>query len=967
MLCRKSAFFAVAAAEAFSDSDEDDSPGTQKARSLWLHAARMFDYESNRINGGKYGWATLRASILHAIALLGIPESSEEAAVQLLALMGEIKPQKLKSLDAIGSDDTDEGLGGLSSLLESNRPEIDRNDDDNSYTGESYIGAESVVSAARNARSFVRKQAKEARTRGANFLSAQGPNSSNLLVVAQSKWADDDIIPARLLPLADSSNLARDVIAMKSVWTGVNYNSCVTAQKHLMKHVSNLRKALPATSFVERGERKKDTLSPVRILSAEITESETSANLERTKVKNSANKENSGAMATFFNPYANKDKGTQKVNLIPEGEERYILVTFENSLTVPLEVPRCQLQFNLDDKDSIKAPAMSFVIPGQAKEFKVQFPFIVLPSKTSAETTNDSSEDKPSVFELKGVHITCLSRSFFLRVSDEDPADTNEALTSLIPESANLYSRRDYTKGKQEKSAVKSPALETIPAQPNLVLSFATSPTTLDESTVVPAPLSDGEVFSVPTLHATNDSGAKGLGLLDHLRITAHDIPGHTEVVLFDSSGNMESSEKSKKKEGEYKPLTLSATCKDFDVETLNESGKTSSISLKLKAANDMGAYIDGCNIRLRFRYRGVSSSPVQEFWRKQEISIRVDRIKGPRISSLTFRPDLSLASSYTDLCKSLAIQSTARRIARTGIVDLPQAGSTDEDDFVVNRLGMDPGIHVCGNKVVVLLSVANETNSVVTLSSKSKEITGFGQDQLEHVTVSPGVSAKVILILPRAERSPDVTNHLLSLTELEWVSNVDHNSPESSDQQLATGGTIVPVNRRARRGTLRIPVGCLKSIIDENPTILSRICRAPCQLMVHLAGRNADDLLVAEPGKPIDVSLKVAIAEWLPASALRNSHVIIEFCCAGKDKSSNTSEGNRNFVWVGQTRKALPNGSEERSYNHSGRILFLKEGHYVVSACIHIFNNESEEDVKETWWAEKAQHVNVKDVLPSQ
>ena len=61
---------------------------------------------------GNYSWATLRAVALHGLAMQGLPEASESAAVQLLSLIGEISPSKgsgQSSLMAKLEEDDDPG------------------------------------------------------------------------------------------------------------------------------------------------------------------------------------------------------------------------------------------------------------------------------------------------------------------------------------------------------------------------------------------------------------------------------------------------------------------------------------------------------------------------------------------------------------------------------------------------------------------------------------------------------------------------------------------------------------------------------------------------------------------------------------------------------------------------------------------------------------------------------------------
>ena len=52
-----------------------------------------------------------------------------------------------------------------------------------------------------------------------------------------------------------------------------------------------------------------------------------------------------GAMATFYNPFDVKKK-SDDIARVAEEEERSMSVQFGNRLSIPLEVRRCQLEFN---------------------------------------------------------------------------------------------------------------------------------------------------------------------------------------------------------------------------------------------------------------------------------------------------------------------------------------------------------------------------------------------------------------------------------------------------------------------------------------------------------------------------------------------------------------------------------------------------------------------------------------------
>ena len=952
---RKASFFAVTAAEAMSEIDAD-APD-DRASALWVHASKMLSKTGNDSDSGNYGWATLRAVSLHGLAMQGLRDSSEDAAVQLLSLMSEISPA-MKPKESTGLF-----FSKLDAIESQNSNFNDSIRSDEFADNASYLAKESVVSAAR---SYVRDARDRVRNRGTSFFSGTDINST-LLAVAQSKWADDEPISPMLLPMSDFSDISNSIIAMRSVWSAIKFDHLATAQKKLIGQISDLRRNMPASSLPGTSSDIELSSLPLKITSIRIVESESHADFERVKVKRV--KEDKGAMATFFNPYADK-KGEDQTTIVAEGEELYILVKFANSLAVPLDVPRCQLEFDVPQSDRIKAPAISFIVPGQTNDFPVQFPFILL--KGSGD--GDSQADASNTMEIKGLYLTCLGRSLFLPLQGKPEESDSEAKeeTPNLPDSASLYPRRNYKEKSTEKEElVKSPRLELIPSQPNLLISFATSPTPISEDDIIPAPLSDGENFSLPKLCLSNDSGISGLGKIEQLRITAVGLPGYSEIVLFDLTGDGAKKEEPKdtyrvNKIEAPKPVALSAHCVGLDDATLNtgsDSKHASSVLLQLSATPDMGAHTKECTVTIRFRYRGQVPSSDTEFWRKREVKIRILRIKGPRISSLTFRPDLSWESSYSELCKTLSDQDKHKRYrpSRVNQDDLPHSGSTDDEEFVMNRLGKDPGVHVCGDKVAILLAVSNETTSPIHLSRPSGALGGFEGSPLETILVSPGVAAKIPMIVPRVDRAPEIADQLTKMTMLEWKSEASMADEDSTE----TGGTMVPVNTRVRKGKIQIPPACLKAIIDENPTFLSRICKAPCTINVGVAGGSSGQVEV-KLGKPVDTSVGLKLADWIPSDVLKQSSLTLEFCCARKGASKATTDTNeRDYVWCGQIRKALP--KDEKEHSHRARLVFLQEGDYVVSACVSFSRTDIDDDVKETWWAEKAQHIRVQEMPPSQ
>ena len=950
---RKAAFFAVVAAESLSEIEEavDD-----RTSAMWIQASKMLSQTGNTLHGGCYGWATLRSVALHGLAIQGLREASEVAAVQLLSLMSEISPKRPVNDPAVFFAKADEDYEESGDM------------DDRSTRSDGFgpTTAESVRDAARAARTAVkdaRTFVQEARSKRPSFFSGANVPSS-LLAVAQSRWVEDDEISPILLPMSDLSDISNSIIAMRSVWSAIRFQNCVVAQKKVIGQISDLRSNMPASTLPSQAKESKSSFLPIKITAVSILDSEGSSSLERVKTKNKT-VEKTGAMATFFNPYADK-KGEAEATLLPQGEERYISVKFANRLAVPLEIPRCQLEFTAPQSDQIKAPAISFVIPGETDNFSVQFPFMILAGRNGSAITNN---EDPVIYEVKRLHATCLGRSFFLPIGGSHESKRQDESEDLdIPLPASRYPRRKYTQDRKINSeAIQSPRLEIVPAQPNLLMSFAASSAPMDDGTVIPAPIADGEVYDLPRIILSNESGVDGMGAIKELQIIALGLPGKSKTILFELNGDAPSKnqEESKKDEKES-PLTLTATADGIDFNYLNKKQgvpSLSSVSLQLSAAANMGSFMKGGSVTIRFRYRGEAPSLNLQVWRKREILVGVVRTKGPRISSLTFRPDLSWESAYSTLCKSIAHEEKQKHRycqSKSKTRDAADAGITDEEDFVSHRLGKDPGVHVCSDKLVALVTVANETSSPIILSKSNENVGGFEGIPIETMRVSPGVSAKIPMILQRIDRKPEISEQLVNMTKLSWKSDLSSGNDGSATE---TGGTMVPLNARVRKGCIQIPSECLKFIVDENKTILSRICKSPFSINVGIVGDGGGNTFPIKPGVPVETSVEVEFADWVPEELLNELDFRLKFCCAPKDSSRIGLK--RDFIWSGQIRKSLD--STEKRHSHRARVLFLNEGDYVVSACVSLGRSRAEDDIKEVWWAQRAQNIHVLHVPISQ
>lgn len=928
-------------------SDVQLETSNERANALWMKASKLLPKRGNGLHAGSYGWATLRAVALHALVIQGLGEASDEAAIQLLALMSEIDPpyQSKGDLKSLSLDTLREKGDGSKSM-------------DDSARSDSYL--ENAPYSIAEARSYVRERAKEvakdARARSKELFSGQNTPSS-LLAVAQSKWVDDDPIPSVQLPLAEfSSDFSNKILALRSVWSAIKYEDCALAQRRLIGQISDLRKHRPASSLPNLAAAKRRGVLPVKITAVEIVESDLTTKFERIKIKQKIESKDH-SMATFFNPYANK-KFEKQSTLIPLQEEQFVSVTFENRLSIPFEIASCKLEFDVDSSDRIKAPAISFVIPGQTKSFAVKFPFNVQ-DKSNGQGSGDGN------ITLKGIQVTTLSRSLFLPIQHpqvDDDVVTKSDETNMPPPSS-WYPRRDYSNTSKSKNGViKSPLLEIVPPQPILQVCFASSPTPVEDDTIIPALIADGEVFTLPKLCLWNDAGQSGLGKIEELKISALGLPGSSEVLLFDlsgSDGERKTVQSSKSKESSN-ALTIAATCVGIDKATLNGSQRKDSsyVSLQLCASADMGAVVSACNVTLRIRYRGKPASPTLEVWRRREIEVRVLRTKGPRISSLSFRCDLFWKAGYTNICRAYSSQGFGRKMnPSVKDSDLPTFGSTDDEDFVANRLGQDSGVHACSDNVVVILSVANETSSAIVLTRPDGSNFGFEGSTMTSLKILPGVSAKVPMALPRLDRATEICEQVAAMTRLDWQADV---SITDRDDEGSSGGPMIPINRRVRQGRLEIPSVCLKNIVVENPVFLSRICKAPCKISVHAKGSNSSGSATKiEKEKPVDLSVDIEIASWLSKSLLDQTNLTLEYCCASEDPESAESS-QRKFVWIGQIRKALLPGKPSYQNSHLARLLFLSEGTYTVSACVSFNRKGDNEDVKEVWWAEEAATIQV-------
>jgi len=1035
--------------------DRSNNPETyDRAANLWLAACHLYSRDVNGFDGNgiasNYAWATLRASTLYALTHQRDAISAEASAELLLALLSEISPDKTGDAAILKSYSSRSKKGRRNRDSVGDRIDGGEGDKDD---GDRRLGRSASNKASLQSRSAMFVQAVQA--------------GNNPFAESQSKWLENDPIP-------DAQLIAGTTINVNAVAPRSRFETVAMAQRRILTDLADLRQVIPTQSsdkvqatdagtgtlgnkslaftiYRDQQGSTAETLSPLDIVSAKIVKSESHLLLERAKAHGYSNKANVGmSMATFFNPYAKKKNADSsdkmQTTLVAEGEERVVLIELANKLSVPLEVPSCQLIFEKTGSHAIEAPPLSFIIPSKTKKFAVHFPVIVVASKTKPTAGNDdlvaseSSIDaddeaagkappSPSadgeeggevlamieMFDLVGLKAVCLNRTHTIsfKKADEQKVQGDKKAVGVgsgdgdgfsrhMPPPASVYHRSAHTKPTKKKEQVQV-RLEAVPAQPNLLVSFDKQQQPLDDEAMVPVHLSDGEIYTIPSFRLENDFGPSGMGKMERLQILAVGMPGLPEEVLFDTDAIAAAREAEDddylSSEDEYDasssafeemmecdglpPLKMKALPGKLSLKSINDKtkqiGEGSVVSFQIAATHDMGDQLaNGGNVRIRFRYRGPSPNPATEIWRKREVGLRIVRVKGPRISSLTFRSDLSWGSCYSELCRSLAQQKlqweatpkweSSRIPHRSGrssdhdtrepmipprVARVAADGETPVDDSLLYRVGMDPGVHVCGDEVVVLMAVANETNSTIILSNRKGLVGGFEGSPMPTVRVSSGVSVKIPVVIPRIERIDaengvmDIAAELIARTALQWVTE-------------ATDGDDDNANKRRRQGRVRIPSRCLREIINEHKSFASRICKSPLSVKVDLseAGQAGGDVQLS-PGGSLVVNVEASVQSWVPKEVVPRLNVILEFCCARKDSANNAlseqDQGQVAFIWCGQLRRAV--GAEEEM-KHRARVAFLRPGVFVVSACAKISFAGS--TTEETWWAPIAKSVTV-------
>ena len=230
--------------------------------------------------------------------------------------------------------------------------------------------------------------------------------------------------------------------------------------------------------------------------------------------------------------------------------ERTIKIEFSNRLSIPVEIPSCQLLLDKSRTMEIEAPPLSFTIPPKHKSYAVYFPFIVISTNRKStvegiqkEALDFSSRTDNRSFRVIGLRIACFNRNISIQFEKTDKSgNCSESKADdkfeqrQVPCAVTAW-QRNCSKKVSDRLSVR---LETVPAQPNLLVSFSTSPTPLEDSTMVPVHLSDGEIYTIPSFRLENDFGPSGLGKMERLQIVGVGLPGLPEDILFDNGSGTE-------------------------------------------------------------------------------------------------------------------------------------------------------------------------------------------------------------------------------------------------------------------------------------------------------------------------------------------------------------------------------------------------------------------------------------------
>lgn len=920
-LLRKAAYFSAIAAETATLANCDK----KSCIDLWMLASQLYSKVGNTNDSSGYGWATLRAFCYECLSRQGNYPICMEAAVQLRSLLADLEPDPEDEADIVSqsADEQSEADPSASNIDDSEGRSVAEVKEATIRASTASVEDAELQSAVASASQF----AKSLRTQYNNFTAASP------FLGQQSRWAYGDPVAPIEVPLSAGSRLCVDALELKAVWPFMDTQTCMKAQNKSLDRVASLQRAVSTSSSSKDigldlygfGE----TSLPLYVASAMTMEAQDSLELECVKRKINQDKSEDGAMATFYNPFDKKSDGASATKVAAE-EEIAMVVSFGNRLSIPVEVQRGQLAFDNSSDGRVKAASLAFTVPPNASSFAVHFPFTI----RSRGSVDGNSPENTALYEVKGINLTCFGRSFFVPIADLKDASAAQG-KSHMPASASLYPHMPTSKTLDSEDTSLNPKIEVYPCQPKLQVFFAETGAPADSITV---PLSDGEVSSIPPLRLVNYLGPTSKALIECLEVFPLNSP---RSRLYDSSAGPTAVENETEfvkdliQELHPPPYKLRALTGKLNLDSINGDAKdTNVLHLQIAAAHNYCQQVpSGTTITMQFRYRGPCISGT-DVWRKTQVVFNITVAKGPRISSIAFRPDLLSGTSFAALFRS----NDAKAIK---VASKPDVESPADPTLALQHVGYDADPTVCHTESIFVLTIANETRSILIASRADEGTCGFGNCTLPEVVVRPGVSARIPITIPRISRMNqegsiiNVLDELVARTCLKW--------------EVRRDGESGSVNAK---GYIRIPAACLHDVVGRYPSFLTQVCQPPCTISITL-GKESSSAMV---GKPLDVSMSVKLEDWVSKEVRKSCSAVLELRCVRKDRISSNQ---RDFAWAGKLRRRV---ALNETLTHAAKLIVCRPGAYVVSGFVRIKQPASQ--TGEVWWAPVSQTVVVPDTL---
>ena len=941
-LPRKAAFFTVVAAEAMSNMSGGTSNGVLE--NLWSLACQLYSRKPNDIFGstdeiGSYAWATLRASTLHALSLEGSSPTCLEASEMLLKLLEEIRPARPDSATGL---DTTGPMVQTPVRRKSRPPPVDVGSRQESgmesvASGDNQSGDETYTAS-------VTKMIRERYT--------QVTGGSHLLA-DQAKWANDPPGPAVPVPL--SSQYSRNVLALPCVWSSIEYDECAVAQYNCADRIKSLRKVLSTSSSFGADRHLQGDTSDVNAIPLSVSSKWSllvhdhfDMALVNRKLPASENGDK-GAMATFYNPFAAEVANHRVVVPVAAEEERVIALSMNNSLTVPLRVKECQLGFSAGIHGRINSGPVSFVLAPLAIDFVVRFPFTII--SPEQEPKNDKSSVLESIeFELTEISFSCLNHRFSLPMNKP-----NSGVGSRIGDIAGpaSYPFLQPTKSKGEENNV-GPIIEALPCQPRLHVQYFQSQNALKPSNKMVLGITEGELVATPTFSLTNDCGAKGHGFMQRLQVVA--IGAHvglSEKIIFDSNGEGSRSHESIQSEREFladlssdnaqllKVRVLPGTLLKLDAlnSASEENSEARMLGFQIAVSKQFRDRLNAAETEIifRIRYAGKSTKK-KEVWRKFDLPFVLSHFRGPRVTAMTFRSDLTQRNLFPELLSSFR--------ARKGLGKASDPAYESTEATPSSRIGLDHSIHVYSNTVIAIVNVMNDSKADIVLSRPNDAPVGsLASTTLPTVVVRRGVNVSIPVSLPRLPRisSGDpgrFADGILEATDLLWKAVED----STADPRLFACGSL-SINREE-----------ITDLITRMPSIIPSIFEPPCNigLQVQCTDVTSNARSTVSIGQPVDVVVDVSIASWISTEIRERCDLTVELFAVWLETCT-TYPAPPDHVWCGMVTRKYK--MQETKATHAAKVILFQRGKYALSACVR-FSHDGNGD--EVWWAPVTSEITV-------